>query len=327
MPANVETAVYANTPAWHHEGTVLDTKGKEGITVPVALKESGLDWTVKKVPVYAYGLNDTDDEGNPVAGATPIVVDDRFGVQRNTDGKVFGVVGKTWEPVQNQDGFKLIEDFLGVGNAWIEAAGALDGGKKVWILAHMAEDLTIAGEAVSQYVLFTNGHDGRSSVAAAMTNVRVVCQNTLSLALQNTKRIVRVRHTSRATERISAAKHLLGVRDLYAEELAKQGEWLADTDMSDGEFMEFVTKLMPIPEEQEGKPAATMIGQRREEVASVYFDAENLKPIRGTKWGALNAVVEYADYRRPFKDEHSQMKAQWGDSKIKDQALAILTAS
>ena len=188
MPANVETAVYANTPAWHHEGTVLDTKGKEGITVPVALKESGLDWTVKKVPVYAYGLNDTDDEGNPVDGSTPIVVDDRFGVQRSTDGKVFGVVGKTWQPVQNQDGFKLVEDFLGVGNAWIEAAGALDGGKKVWILAHMAENLHIAGEPISQYVLFTNGHDGRSSVAAAMTNVRVVCQNTLSLAIRSGSR-------------------------------------------------------------------------------------------------------------------------------------------
>ncbi len=326
MPANVETAVYANTPAWHNEGTVLDTQGKQGITVPVALKESGLDWTVKKVPVFAYGVDEILDDGTPVEGAQPTAVSDRFGVQRNTDGKVFGVVGKTWEPVQNQDGFKLVEDFLGVGEAWIEAAGALDGGKKVWILAHMASDLHIAGEPISQYVLFTNGHDGRSSVAAAMTNVRVVCQNTLSFAMETTKRVVRVRHTSRATERISAAKHLLGVRDLYAEELAKQGEWLADTNMTDGEFMEFITKLMPIPEEQEGKPAATMIGQRREEVASVYFDADNLKAIRGTRWGALNAVVEYADYRRPFKDGNSQMKAQWGDSKIKDSALAILTA-
>ena len=325
MAANVETAVYANTPAWHKEGNVLDTDGKKGITVPVALEQSGLDWKVSKVPVFAYAPAQMDGDV-PATGARPIAVEDRHGVQRDTDGKIFGVVGNTWQPVQNEDGFKLIEDFMGVTDAWIEAAGALDGGKKVWILAHLDSDLLIAGEPISQYVLFTNGHDGRSSVAAAMTNVRVVCQNTLALALAGTQRIVRVRHTSKATERIAAAKHLLGLRDTYAEELALQGEWLVENAMSDAQFDKFLGEIMPITEEQIGTPAATMMTQRRDEISSVYYDASNLGPIRGTRWGALNAVVEYADYRRTFRDDNTRMKAQWSDSPIKDRALAILTS-
>lgn len=314
MPANVETAAYANTPAWHREGVVLDTDGEVGMDVRTALTESGLDWTVEKCPIYARGLQGEE-----------VLIQDRFGVQRN-DGDVLGVVGSTWEPVQNSEGFALIEDFMQGDRAFIEAAGALNGGKKVWILAHMAEDLQIAGEDINQYVLFTNGHDGRSSVTAAMTNVRVVCQNTLALALDTTERVVRVRHTRKATERLAAAKQILGIRDKYAEDLAKQGEWLVNNSMTDRQFDNFLAKLMPIADDQELKPAGTMIRDRRTDVRALYATADNLNNIRGTRWGALNAVVEYADHGRKFQDTETQLKAQWSitPAPIKDRAFQLL---
>lgn len=313
MPANVETAVYANTPAWHREGTVLDTEGERGITVDKALTESGLDWTVTKVPVFAQ------------YGRQRVEVKDRWGVQRETDGEILGVVGNSWQPVQNHEGFALIEDFLGEADAYIEAAGALDGGRKVWILAHMSAEMMIAGEEIYQYVLFTNGHDGRTSVTAAMTDVRVVCQNTLTWALDAATRIHRVRHTAKATQRLAEARHILGLRDLRSEALAKQGEWLVQQEMSDAEFNTFLESLMPIPEEQEEKPAGTMIQKRRDQVREVYQYADNLNNIRGTRWGALNAVVEYADYGRTFKTAETQMKAQIREQSIKDRAVSLLT--
>lgn len=312
MSANVETAVYANTAAWHREGIVLDTDGKKGITVPTALKKSGLDWNVDLVPVYA------DFNGNQV------VVPDRHGVQRMTDGAMLGVVGNSWTPVQNSEGFELIQDFMGETEAYIEAAGALDGGKKVWILAHMEENMKIAGEAVERYVLFTNGHDGRTSVTAAMTDVRVVCQNTLTWAINDAKRIHRVRHTSRATQRLAEARTILGLRDLRSEELAKQGEWLVNQEMSDAEFNTFLEKLMPITEEQEGKPAATMATKRRDEIRDVYQTADNLNNIRGTRWGALNAVIEQRDHKREFKNGDTALRAQINEDAVKTRASEIL---
>jgi phage/plasmid-like protein (TIGR03299 family) len=330
MPANVETAVYANDPAWHREGVVLDTNGEKGLSVPVALMESGLDWTVRKVPIFGAAHYVEDENGkvatSPRSGLGD-VIQDRYGVQRESDSRILGVVGSTWQPVQNHEGFELISDFMQGDAAYIEAAGALDGGRKVWILAHMAEDMQIAGEDISRYVLFTNGHDGRTSVTAAMTDIRVVCQNTLSWALATTKRVHRVRHTTKATQRLAEAKAILGLRDLRSEELAKQGEWLVKQEMSDRQFDRFLSRLMPIPENQEGRPAETMITQRQDQVRSLWRTTDNLEDIRRTRWGALNAIVEYSDYGRRFQDDQTQLKAQFGISPntIKNRAVELLT--
>lgn len=330
MPANVETAAFANQPAWHREGVVLDTNGEKGLTIGVALKESGLDWEVAKVPVYGAPSYKKDENGLYVPDSTKLgdAIERKHGVLRLSDQKMLGVVGDTWQPVQNSEGFKVIQDFMQGDTAYIEAAGALDGGRKVWVLAHMAEDMQIAGEDISRYVLFTNGHDGRTSVTAAMTDIRVVCQNTLDWALSHTNRIVRVRHTNKATDRLAQAKQILGIRDKYSEELAKQGEWLVESEMTDKQFNNFLEKLMPIPEEQEGKPAETMIRNRRDQVRDVYAKADNLNNVRGTKWGALNAVVEYVDHRIERKTDEAQVKAQFGltPTPLKDAAATLLLA-
>ncbi len=317
MPANIETGVYANTPAWHGEGTVLDTDGKLGIDVDTALDLSGLDWEVEKVPVFAkHGRKQVD-------------IENRFGVQRKTDGEILGVVGKTWKPVQNAEGFQILQDIMELerDQVWIEAAGALDGGREVWVLAHLAEDLFIAGEQISQYILFTNGHNGRKSVTAAITDVRVVCQNTLAMALEMTPRILRVRHTVHAGKRLTEAKHLLGLRSLRAEALAKQGEWMANEAMDDVQFEKFLDQLMTLPTDDEGSsPARTMMEGRRETLTHLYRTADNLGDIRGTRWGVYNAVVEYADYHRRFESAATQTKAQFADQPIKTQALTLLSA-
>lgn len=318
MPANVQTAVYANTPAWHREGTVLDTDGEKGLTVEVALRESGLDWEVEKVPAYAL------IDGKPVAipGRSAVVRKDTKQIMR-------GAPGETWQPFQNVQGFAVIEDLIaqatdGLGQTWIEAAGALGEGEKVWVLAHIDAGMQIAGEDIASYVLFTNGHDGRTSVTAATTEVRVVCQNTLLLALSGNQRVVRVRHTTKAADRIKEAAQILGMRNTYAEQLAVQGEFLAEQDVNEAQFEDFLKSLMPITED--GTPAATMAKDRRTEVRNVYMNAPNLADIRGTRWGALQAVVEYSDHITERKTGEQTLKAQFGinPTPIKDEAFSIL---
>lgn len=314
MPAEVETAVYANTPAWHRLGVVLDSNGEKGLTIEEALPASGLDWEVRKVPIYAY--EGYKQDGTPVG--KPILIQDRFGVQRATDGRVFGTVGKTWEPVQNIEGFRLVDDLLQIAGGegtkcWVESAMALNDGKKVVVMVHLDSDLQIAGERYADYLTFVNGHDGRTSVTAMSNITRIVCANTLQMATdeaEETGRVVRVRHTVNATDRIKEAVQILGMRNRRAEELAKQGEWLVEQEISDAEFVGFLESLMPIKEED--TPAATMIKDRRTEVADLYFDAQTNAPLKGTRWGAYQAVVEYADHGRRFQDDETQAKAQLG---------------
>lgn len=320
MPANVETAAYANTPAWHREGVVIDTDGRKGMTIEEALPASGLDWEVEKVPAYA------------MFDGKPVKIEGRYAVQRTLDGRVFGTVGRTWEPVQNIEGFQLIDDLIQLAGGqgtpcWIESAMALDDGKKVVVMCHLDMNLQIAGEKYNSYLTFVNGHDGRTSVTAIAQDERIVCANTLAMGMYQAEKsgnIVRVRHTVNAADRIKEAIGILGMRNQQAEELAKQGEWLVEQEMSDAHFEKFIESLMPI--EKPKTPAATMIQDRRDVVVDLYQNAATNAPIKGTRWGAFQSVVEYADHKREFKNTDTAVKAQLGiaATPLKDAAFMIL---
>jgi phage/plasmid-like protein (TIGR03299 family) len=343
MPANVETAVYSNEPAWHREGIVLDSNGNKGLTIEQALPASGLDWGVDKTPTLGFGLalKDLNDpkklkaaiEAGRTISLTDLVINpERFNVQRDSDGKLLGNVGATWDPMNPAPAFAVVDDLIteAGGKTWIEAAGALDGGRKIWIMVHLDNGLQIAGEKYASYLTIVTGFDGRTSTMVFCHDERIVCANTLAIGLNQAKhsdRIIRVRHTKNAADRIKEARHVLEVRNKRAEELARQGEWLVEQSMDDGDFATFLESLMPIKAES-GTPAHTMQTDRRGIVARTYFEADNLKPIRGTRWGALQAVIEYADHKRPFKTDETQLKAQFGMTiqsiKIKDDAFSIL---
>lgn len=328
MPAVIEQH---NPVAW--TGGMIDPDGERELSVQEALREAGLDWTVTKVPLFCDMPGDNGGQ---------IEVPDRFGVQRTDTGEVFGTVGKTWQPTQNLDGFKLIEDVLNMasdrGRAFIETAMPIQGGKKVIVMVRIDADMQIAGERYLNYLSFVNGHDGRQSVTAATHDVRYVCANGQIGFLGNwmggTKdefaNIVRVRHTKNATARIKEAATILGMRNRQMEELAKQGEWLVEQPISDVEFDKFLESLMPVAEETNERgndtPAATMIKERRDAVAQLYHTSPTNKPLKGTRWGALQSVIEYADHGRKFANDETQIKAQLGitPTPIKQHAFMIL---
>ncbi len=223
---------------------------------------------------------------------------------------------------------------------WIETAMPIQNGKKVILMVRLDMGLQIAGEDYHTYLSFVNGHDGRTSVIAMTHDERYVCANgqigalhvgyraasAKELAAKHTS-VVRVRHTKNAGARIKEAIMILGMRDKQAEELAKQGEWLCEQSLDDGEFDKFLSSLMPIDEETTTGPHKTMIASRREAIQKTYMGADNLAPIRGTRWGALQAVLEYADHGREFKNTDTAVTSQLGltDQPLKTAALTILT--
>ena len=99
---------------------------------------------------------------------------------RDKDRKVLGVVSDRYKIVQNEEAFAFTDTLLGEGVRY-ETAGSLQGGKKVWMLAHLPHEYIISGERISPYLVFFNSHDGSGAIKAAITPIRVVCQNTLNL--------------------------------------------------------------------------------------------------------------------------------------------------
>ena len=153
----------------------------------------GLDWQVESRNIYS--------------GTGAMIPGYRANV-RSTDDAVLGVVSDRYRIVQNEEAFQFTDDLLGEGVTY-ETAGSLQGGKKVWMLARLPRKYLIAGDQVEPYLVIFNSHDGSSGVKVAMTPIRVVCQNTLNLALNTAKRSWTARHTENVLLRVQDARETL----------------------------------------------------------------------------------------------------------------------
>ena len=189
MPANVETMFSVRETPWHGLGRiVMDAPASRE-----ALELAGLDWQVESRNIYS--------------GTGAMIPGYRANV-RSTDDAVLGVVSDRYRIVQNEEAFQFTDDLLGEGVTY-ETAGSLQGGKKVWMLARLPRKYLIAGDQVVPYLVIFNSHDGSSGVKVAMTPIRVVCQNTLNLALNTAKRSWTARHTENVLLRVQDARETL----------------------------------------------------------------------------------------------------------------------
>lgn len=168
MAANVESMFYVRETPWHG----LGTKVKEAPASNDALILAGLNWQVLQEPIFTAA-------SEPIEGYKVNV--------RDSDRKALGVVTDRYKVIQNNEAFAFTDELLGEGVRY-ETAGSLQGGKKVWLLAHMPREYIISGEQISPYLVFSNTHDGSGAIKVALTPIRVVCQNTLNLALAKANR-------------------------------------------------------------------------------------------------------------------------------------------
>ena len=186
MAANIETMFYTRTAPWHGLGTKVD----EALTSKDALIYAGLDWQVLQEPVYTSA-------GELVSGYKVNV--------RDTDRNILGIVSDRYKIVQNEEAFSFTDALLGEGVKY-ETAGSIANGKIVWMLARMPQRYIISGDAIEPYLVFSNTHDGSGAIRVAMTPIRVVCQNTLNLALSGAQRSWSARHTSNVLNRLDEAR-------------------------------------------------------------------------------------------------------------------------
>lgn len=280
MAANVETMFYTREKPWHGLGTRVEVAP----TSADALKMAGLDWEVLQESIYT-------DAGDKIAGYKANV--------RSTDKKVLGVVTDRYKVIQNAEAFEFTDTLLGNGVRY-ETAGSLAEGKKVWLLARLPREYIIGGERISPYLVFSNTHDGSGAVRVAVTPIRVVCNNTLNLALDTAKRSWSMVHTGDIKGKIQEAKDTLFMAEEYMDNLGCEFERLRKVQMTDEQVKEYIELLLPL-EKNATLTQLRNIKKLREDMASRYFDAPDLQNVGNNAYRFINAVSDFATHADPLR--------------------------
>ena len=280
MAANVESMFYTREKPWHGLGTRVETAP----TSSEALRLSGLDWRVMQEPIFT-------DEGDVIEGYKANV--------RDFDRKVLGVVTDRYKVVQNAEAFAFTDELLGSGVRY-ETAGSLQEGKKVWVLARLPREYIIAGERISPYLVFSNTHDGSGAVKVAVTPIRVVCNNTLNLALDTAKRSWSMVHTGDIKGKINEARNTLFMAEKYMDELGREFEALRSKEISDAKVAEYIELLLPLDSNATSLQIKNT-EKLRNDMEARYYDAPDLKYLGKSAYRFVNAVSDFATHAKPLR--------------------------
>ena len=280
MAANVESMFYVRKAPWHGLGTrVMEAPDSKG-----ALELAGLNWKVLQEPIYTT-------ERELICGYKANV--------RDSDRKVLGVVSDRYKIVQNQEAFAFTDELLGEGVRY-ETAGSLQGGKRVWLLARLPHEYIISGERITPYLVFFNSHDGSGAIKAALTPIRVVCQNTLNLALSTAKRSWSMIHTGDIQGKMQEARDTLFMAEKYMDSLGREFETLRKKKLAEKQVREYIEILLPIEDGSTPQQAKNM-KRLREDLEARYFDAPDLKGLGNNGYRFINAVSDFATHSNPLR--------------------------
>lgn len=314
MAHKVETMAYANQVPWHGLGTQVE----EGISAEDMVKSAKLGWKVALRDLYFRTGRNEKEYGVPR----------RHALIRTDRNEVLDIVGNRWNPVQNIDVVRFFQEYVSAGDAHIETAGSLDGGKLVWALAKLNASFKLPGNDVSEgYVLLANPHQYGKSLIAKLTAVRVVCNNTLTMALRGGTE-VRLSH-NRVFDAAAqqAAKTQLGIAREKFDAMAQVARRLARMTLTSDDVTRISSELL-----RADNPLATLEEQPRtvRRIVSLY-DGEGqgsqLKSAKGTAWGLLNAVTEYVDHEYGHNPNNRLSHAWFGRGEaLKRRASETLLA-
>lgn len=220
---------------------------------------------------------------------------------------ILGSVGERYNTYQNEDLFSFGDSILDGGAEW-ESAGSIKGGRKVFGSLRLPNEIVLdpngRADKVETYLLVTSSHDGSSSVKAITTPVRVVCQNTMSMALKHAKVSFNIRHSATVKDRAADARKALGLSFDYLDKFQAEAQQLIQTEIDDAMFDSIVARLYPKPE-KEGR-GETLHSDLIDLTKALYLNSPTTENVRGTAWGAIQAMTERLDYFRNGRGKGAQ---------------------
>jgi len=303
---------YIDEVPWHGLGTRLNKPA----TAQEAIQAASLDWKVVKLPLFA--------------GSKRIAVPDKFAVVRRTGDliqrtdPVLGVVGKEYTPLQNSQAFKFFDGIVGQNAAIYHTAGALGQGERVWILAKLPGHIRVVGDDITEkFLLLSNSHDGKSSVTIKFTPVRVVCQNTLTLAL-NDGSAWRVSHHSGIHDKLKEANQMLGLINDRFGEMGESFQAMSRVKLNTDRLADYLAAVYP----DSSEPAKMELVQRDRSWSEFFFDqgkGNRMTGVAGSLWAGFNGVTEWIDHRKTRQNSNQRLNSAWfGESaRIKSRAYTI----
>lgn len=299
---------------WHGLGKIV----QEAPTAEEAIKLAGLDWKVLEQQVYNH--DSFGNNYNSIAGYKALT--------RSDNGRVLSIMGQNYTPLQNDKAFSFFNPFIENGLASFQTAGALKNGNVVWVLAELnkAPIEVGKGDEVNKYLLLSNSHDGTMAVRVGFTPVRVVCNNTLTIAHGNEKsKLIRIRHSAKVNENLDHLREVVNAMDAKFEASAEQYKFLTTKAINKKDlekYIEIIFKTNPNGSERDKSRDKKM----KEMITNLFENGagQHLRSAKGTYWGAYNAVTEYLTHEYG-RENDSRLYSNWfsGAHKTNEEALKV----
>lgn len=299
--------LYQNTMAftgaipWHQKGYHFEQE----FTSAEAIEAAHLDYEVVKEPVYR------------LVGGMPVQVESRFVTVNQETQDVLGFVGDDYRVLQNKQAFAPFDILMAEAGAKFHTAGALGKGERVWILAKLPESWDILlGDKIDLFCLLSTSHDGSTGVDIRFTPIRVVCQNTLTAAVQGTRASISLRHTENLQARLEeSATVLVQMRDHFTL-LGESFREMASVHIDDAWLKIYEDQLFGLEPKQDAHGITKSLWMKKTNAYHQRLVAGRgveLPGLVGTAWWAYNAAIEYADYEFPIRDEERRTESiLWG---------------
>lgn len=312
--------VKVGEPAWHGLGTILSDR--TGITAEEAITLGGLDYTVKKKKIQVCG-------GQTIKGY--------WATERQDTKDVLGVVSDMYEIVQNRDAFKFFDAFMDKSEAVYQTAGVLGKGETVFVTVKLPEDIQIGGETVEGYLLLTNGFTGRDAIKVGISNIAVVCENTLRAALRNIQNSVSILHFKGAQQQLEAASRIMGMQSKYSTAIYDSFNRMTEVKIDDAQLRAYIEQVMKPAKETLNAEGLKEYSKRFIATVDDIMDFTHTHPTQqgaerqGTVWGAYNGISGYFGYLKNYKTQEEKMKDLYfkaGGQKIElayDHAIQLLS--
>jgi phage/plasmid-like protein (TIGR03299 family) len=320
---------YVGQVPWHG----LGTKVPADVNAEEMIKAAGLDWPVEKRPARGASVVWARKPAHLTLGAViPPDAEVRYNryelVRPPYDGQpnetVLGIVTDRYEPLQNADAFAFFDPIVDQKRACFETAGALGDGERIWVMAKMPGDIEVVrGDSCQKYLLLSNTHTGQGSVVVKFTAIRVVCQNTLMMSLDDGQAAFRVRHSKLMSDRLNEVGQLIATANAVYAAAATLFRAMAAMKLEADGFDKYLELVSPRSDAQKAKREEP---ERWRHVRQLFQSHEDLQldGVRGTLWGAYNAITYFEDHKSiEHESAASRLDRVWfgGGAGVKLKAL------
>ena len=259
---------------WDKVGTDI----REANSVKEALQIAGMDYEVVKSPIYL---------------SNGFRIKDQFATKKKGTDEVFGIVGKDYTIVQNEEAFSFVDSIIQDGLTFVKAG---ETSYMNYIIASLPEQY-IMDDKFTPYIIFQNSHVGASTIKAAICPLRIICQNQFSMEFRRSTNKISLRHSSSVHDKMKEAQHTLQFTAEYMNTFTKQAEKLATTKISDESVGSIVDQYFLIDEEASTRKINSTEAKRQ--IFLNAYNAEDNQNFKGTAWGMINAFSDYITHIEP----------------------------